>query len=323
MTDAQTNLKLAPMAIHNAAAVLSIRLLSDGGRVALGALVEGPGGSNLIQVIPLANPGEYLALPPLESPFGWPSWDISGPAMGALAAVWTKPGSALCPLGYRSPAGKDIVLTGRYPAGIFQKPRFLRSSLNSAPAVTALAFQTTGRVLVLFSGSLESGNAPYIPLPPAGSGLIEDGLLLGDREGFYLLAKLRVPAALKPDRAGRIPERKYGGETPQPGVLYCSRLNEEFQPEGVPFQPFGDTPIFEVDAELSGDRLFVLATTEKGYIAGAAGPKEVYFLRSMTSEVAVPAELVSPVLLGVKGAVYSAVIESPGKPHAQILIGHF
>lgn len=317
MTENKIDLKLTPIEVENADRVGSVRLVNDGGRAALITLLDVGKGAPVLHLhfLDRSHAGPARPLLKLDSPFGPPSWDVAGTKTG-LAAVWTMPGSAVSKLGYRAPDAAPTVLTGRYPSGVFESPRFVRGEPETAGAVTAIAYEESGRVLALFSGSLEGGQAAYLPLPSAGTGIPTDGLLLRSGAGYLLFAKFLTPGAPGP-------ERKDGhGESIAPGILRFMRLNAKLQPVGAALNPLGDAAVYEFDADLSGDRVFLLATTQRGHAAATAVVSEGG-LNWLRSDRPVGADLVSPSLLVTGNAALAAVIESGAPASSKILIGRF
>jgi hypothetical protein len=156
----------------------------------------------------------------------------------------------------------EITLTGHYPSGVFQNPRFVRG--GSVPAITACALDPVGEVLVLFQDKFETGDAPYRILPAAGQGMLLDGLLVRKGSGYLLLAKYAA------SHLGVSQRTDLRGETSAGGVLRCLWLDADFRAVDSAFSPFGDSAIFEFDADASNERIYLLATTTHGYAATAA-----------------------------------------------------
>jgi hypothetical protein len=312
----EIDLAFAPLPVEDAERIKAIRLVADSGRTALAMLGQSADGTPELSIAPLDGPGPGRSRPlfTLDSPFGLPSWDVAGTPTG-IAAVWTKPGSAISPLGYRGQSGGAIVLTGRYPSGVFQSPRFVRGA-EPGEAVTAIAYERSGKVVALFQESIESGRAAYTPLPSAGAGIPLDGLLLRDGAGYVLFVKLLAPGPRGPERTDR------RGESLQPGLLYSLRLDATLQPVGASARPIGDTALFEFDADAAGGRLFLLATTQTGYTAAVATASEGS-LRWTASDVAARAELVAPSVLAAGQTTLAAVIESAATQRPRILTGRY
>jgi len=316
MPHSEIDLKFAPLPVENPGRVNTIRLVSDNGRAALATLTGATDGAHQVSVAPVDGPhiGFPSPLFKLESLFGVPSWDVANPRTG-IAAVWTKPGSGISPLGYHAPDGAETVLTGHYPSGVFQNPRFVRG--EPALAVTAVASEASGNVLALFHGSLKSGQSLYVPLPSAGPGILLEGLLLREGSGYLLLAKLLAPGPRGAER------KDMRSESFQPGILRCLRLNVKLQPVGVSLHPIGDTNVLEFDADVSEGRVFLLATTHNGYIAAVAAASEEALHWTTSPDVPSRAELLTPSVLATGKTAFAAVIESAAIQRLQILMGQF
>jgi hypothetical protein len=291
--------------------------LASGGTV-LAMLHEASGGTFPVQLSSVGDAAErtfpHLAL---ESPFGTPSWDVLATEAG-FATVWTEPGSAICGLGYRGPTGNEVQLTQRYPAGVFENPRFVRGEPGAAAAITAIAAKHDGgSVLALFSQSLDSGHSAYVPLPALGAGLLADGLLLRNGVGYLLFVK-RVP----PGPRGA--ERRDGrGESVIPGILYCARLNAQLEPIGGALRPLGDGAIYEFDADLSGGRVLLFATTADGYVAASAHAGAEALHWSAAQSVVKHADFAAPSVLAAGATPVAAAIAGATTAHPQIVMGSY
>jgi hypothetical protein len=312
MTDNKLDFKFAPFPVENVAAVNSVRLVA--GKVATLAVVgKSQDGVPELTLVPIGGgKNSSRALFPLTSPFGAPSWDLARHATG-FAAVWTKPGSAISRLGYQNSGGEELKLTGRYPAGVFQSPRFVRGTTSSGPAVTAVMLQGSSYGLVLFLSALESGNAVYQPLPSIASGFVQDGLLLRSDSGYLLVDRML-------QQGNRAPDRKDArGESLPPGILVFSRLNAKLEAVGPVVKPLGDTPVYEFDCDLINGDIFLLATTQTGYAAGRANiaePERPWVI----SPIPTKEPLASPSLLALANTVHAAVLDV-SSASSRVLIG--
>jgi hypothetical protein len=306
-------LKLSAVPLNNTGQVKSMRLVRDGQHAALATLTAAVDGSPTVSLAALDHGTGSHIVSTLESPFGIPSWDIAGAPSG-FALVWTEPGSAICPLGYRLGLGQPIVLTGRYASGVFQSPRFVRGERDLTVEITAVAYEGNTRVMALFSSNLESGHSSYSRLLFPTTGILQDGLLLRKGNDYILLVETVPPGP-------RAKERRDGrGESIIPGVLQSLNLNSKLEPAGLPLKPFGDTPVYEFDAEIHGGEVFLLATTQKGYVAARDQGHSIW---AVSSEVPTAGELVSPAAVSSGDIVHAAVIEAPATPRSQILEGKF
>jgi hypothetical protein len=244
--------------------VNSHRLVSDGHGISLVGMTASQNGMHDVSIRTFENDqptGAPQPLGKLLSPFGTPFWDVAI-APNGFATIWTMPGSAISSLGYQAPGRKEITLTGHYPSGVFQNPRFVRR--NPGLALTACAMQPVGEALVLFQDGLESGQAQYRLLPAMEQGTLLDGLLIRIGSGYLLIAKYAAPVL------GSSQRMDLRGESAPGGVLRCLRLNADFLAVGSTFSPFGDSAVFELDADASSEQIYLLATSPRGYMAAAA-----------------------------------------------------
>jgi len=313
MTDNKFDFKFAPLAVENVASVSSVRLVAEGKFATLAVMRKSQDGLPELNLEPISgSKNPTRALFPLTSPFGTPSWDLARHATG-FAAVWTKPGSAISQLGYQYSGGEELKLTGRYPAGIFQSPRFVRGAAGSGPALTAVMLQGGSYGLVLFPSALESGKAVYQNLPSIASGVVQDGLLVRSDSGYFLVVRMLQQGDRAPDR------KDARGESLPAGVLVFSRLNAKLEALGPIVKPLGDTPVYEFDCDLIDGGIFLIATTQAGYAAGRANIAEAE-LKWVTFSILTKQQLVSPSLLGLENRVEAAVLDvSSASP--RVLIG--
>ncbi len=263
MPDSATDFHVTELHSSPADQINSLRLASDGNTLSLAGMTASPDGMHdvSIRAFETDTPGIPRPLAKLTSPFGTPFWDVAATPKG-FATVWTMPGSAISSLGYQVQGQAEITLTGHYPSGVFQNPRFVRG--NPGLAVTACALQPDGEALVLFPDGPEKGDAPYRLLPAAGEGTVLDGLLIRIGDGYLLLAKYAAPTAGAPHRAD------FRGESVAGGILRCLWLAADFQAVGSAYSPFGDSAIYEFDADASDGRIYLAATKPQGYFAAAA-----------------------------------------------------
>jgi len=316
MINDSVDLKLAPLKMEDVGQVNSIRLLSDNGRASIAILSSAKDGSPSVSVAPLAGfaigkPNPLFKLPSL---FGIPSWDV-GVSRTGTAVVWTKPGSAISPLGCRTSASAEMNLTRRYPMGVFQNPRFVRGETESG--ITATALEDTGWVMAFFQNPLEGGYSAYSSLPSVGSGILLGGLMLRQGSGYLLFSTISATGSRGPER------KDLRGESLPEGVLHCLRLNGKFQPMGKSLRPLGDTKIYEFDADIYAGRVFLLATTEKSYKAATMVVSENAVDMFILPDTSLIAEFLSPsVLFSVEKAL-AVVIKSTTAQRPQILVGQF
>ena len=316
MTVEKIELKFAPMHLESSGEVNSMRMVKGDGRATIAMLAKSADGAPTLSMGFFDVSGGVRARPVfrIDSPFGMPSWDVTVTTSG-LAAVWTEPGSAISPLGYRAANAPPITLTGRYASGVFQNPRFVRGEPLLKAEVTSVAYAGPSRLLALFSEGLAGGQALYTSLPPIGAGLLLDGLLLRNGTGYVLITKHLAPGPRGADRKDK------RGESILPGVLHCSRLNSKFEPAGASGTPFGDQAVFEFDADLSGGRLVVLATTAKSISAASATVSETMLSWSASVNLPVAGEPSAPAVLSTdRNSAVAAVIDGIVSP-AQILGG--
>ncbi len=306
-------LELKPVNFPLAGSFQSIRVAASDGNIMIAALIDAGGGKQTVNAIPIEGGTQPRLLMELDSPFGKSSWGIIF-YQSEFALVWTKPGSVTSPLGYRAPDGKTSILEGRYPAGIFQSPRFVRGKVDKNAGITALVDEGNYRLLALFSRALADGDADYVSLPSVGAGILSDGLLVRNDTGYVMIVKLLATGTRGPDRMDR------RGESFTPGVLRSMQLNKKLEPIGDVLAPIGDTHVFEFDVDQYEERIFLLGTTDKGSIAATATVTEFAQYWISTLEIKTPQKLVSPSVMAIdKSTAQIAAIESDQA--SQVMIG--
>jgi hypothetical protein len=305
-------LELAPASTEADARVNSIRLVAQEGRAALVSSSDSADGTRTLSLSPIEGVQVARAqrLFDVDSPFGIPLWDVAATPNG-IAAVWTRPGSAISPLVSRHSTTAEAVLTSQYSMGVFQNPRFVRG--ENGTALTAITEEDNERVLVLF----REGRRAYITLPSTGPGRLVEGLLLRQRSSYLLFATILPPGPRGAERAD------LRGENLPPGVLVCLRLDADLKPVGDRVNPLGDVPVFESDADVSGDRVFLFATTRRGHISAhaTADGDALEWMRS--PEVQVPFELVAPSVLAQGTTAIAAAIASSAGQRPVIRLGRY
>ena len=304
-------LELAPAPNPASGRLNSIRLLAHEGGAALAALADAGDGSRPLTLTPI---GEGLTLAPpqrlfdLESPFGAPSWDAVSTATG-IVAVWTRPGSAIVPLVSRRATGGEVVLTKRYPMGVFEHPRFVRG--EGGRALTAVTERDGEKVLVLF----RDGQDEYVTLPTVGGGRLIDGLLVRQASSYLLFARLLPPGSRGADRTD------LRGESIEPGVLVCSRLGADLKPSGDDERPFADVRVFEFDADATADRAVVFATTDRGHVMSEATMDGASLRWRRAPDPQQREDLVAPSVLAQNATVIGAALR-PSEPPS-VAIGRY
>lgn len=323
MVNYQIDLKLTPQKLENISNVKSIRLVSENGRIHIASLAGGTHLSeHLVSVSPIINDDNTITESPhlvfkLDTEFGaTPSWDITKDQSGTVA-VWTKPRSATVLLGYQRLGNEKIILAGEDPWGVFQRPRFVRGIRTVA--ITAAGQRGT---IVLFRNKVEASHAQYEPLPSLGGGVnLVAGLLLQRGSSYFFVTKHLLSGSRGPERTD------LRGESIPSGLLRCLQLNADLQPVGAATSPIGDTEIFEFDVDISGDKLFLLATTKKGYIGAVATASNQSLQWTTTGDKPSDGDLSSPsVLVSGKTAIAAAIesILEYGMPRRhQLLTGQY
>lgn len=315
MQNSKSELTFNALGIRNPHQIRVIRLVAAGaGSPQLLALSETSTGDNLLSIVPLEAPDRTASAPPLESSLGVPAFDAAASSEpGRFHLVWPQPGSAFCPLRYRNAAGPELVLTGHYRNGVFTNPRFVRGDAAQPLAITAVAYEDSTRATALFADALESGSAMYRKLPRAPEGMIEQSLLLKIQSDYFLLLKVRSGPAEAARTDGT-------GTTVQTGRLYLIPVTESLESGGPLTKPLGDTPIYEFDAAVSGNRVVLVATTAAGVTVATGAAAKFRIAWSSTVEAPVPVAILSPaVALSTSGATTIAALAGLGTPQARVL----
>lgn len=308
--DSDFDVPLGPAELAQPMPLNSLRLLAQGAAVRLVGLSAAAGGSHPLVVADVAGTrvGPAQPLFALDSLFGIPGWDVSAPGGGAIGAVWSRPGSAISPLMFGS-AQRAAELSAHHPMGVFADPRAVRGP--GGAGITAVADLDSGRHLVLFRAAGQAG----IELPAAGPGQLQRGLLLRHATGHLLWALMLPPGPRADER------QDLRGESLPGGVLHVLPLDAGLAPAGAAIQPFGDSWLYEFDADLADGQVQVFATTAQGHrVARAAvGAKAADWQRS--AERRAQGVLSSPSVLAQGAAMLVAALEAlPGQP-PRILLG--
>ena len=109
------------------------------------------------------------------------------------------------------------------------------------------------------------------------------------------------------------------GRTLTPGVARGTR-NAAMLPVGPAARPLGDAPVYEFDADRASGKIFLFATTEKGFVAAVVADGELVW--TVAPEVPVDGPLTSPSVLVTSRTVHVAALEEDAA-RFRIVLGHF
>jgi hypothetical protein len=289
MADRTIQLSLAPLAGAGAAQIGSLRLLASPDGALLVTSTTGPApragcvttyaSSRFASPASTSTLAAVLQILPVP-----PGWDVAGDSGGGCSLVYEVAGGAMNALFLKHlPGGGEATcLSAHHPLESFGKPRFFKGQPASVSAIAE------GRRLV----ALSTTAAAYTPLVEA-----EDGLVVRSEKGYVLFYKTARPGPVRGSDIFR-------------GVLRCVRLGDDLRPEGPVLAPFGDTTVFELDADMRGADLVVVATTEAGLslslLQVEADGIAVVAQRSVPHE----AELLQPAIVAAGSELHVAVLQA-------------
>ena len=256
-----------------------------------------------------AGNAESSKLLALESPYGMPQWDILS-KQDQIATVSTEPGSGICPLVFNRTGVGESRLTNAFPGGVFQGPRFLKG--GGLVAISTISLEERGASVALFKDNIESEKASYTLLPSTKSGIPTDSLLLKCDTGYLLFYTRFAVSGIEGEHRC--------DENLQSGHLFFLQLDDAFQVIGKSQTPIGDTLVYEFDADISENEIFLFATTYTGYISARATinndtsmwdvSDNIILHNTLSSGTTVEAQLVCPSVLISDSDVYISAIDN-------------
>jgi len=295
MDDRTLELSLSPFALESAAEIESVRLLAlaDRPHLVTSATAATGGASTRYSSTPLhgersssvlADIPQLLAVPP--------RWDIASGDRGGSAIVYEVAGGAMNALFLARPSSDEpggepaAWLTAHHPRESFGHPRFFKGRRGGDLALSAIVENTRA---VAFLGP--PGGA-YTPLIEAA-----EALVVRCGSGLVLIYKRTRPGPVRGSDIFR-------------GVLRCVRLGDGLRPRGSVLAPFGDTTVFELDADVHGDEVVIFATLEAGVALALLRAEGEGLAVVARRSVRHAAELIRPAILAAGGELHVAVVEA-------------
>ena len=312
------NLHAAPLSLRDGAVgVDNLALVEDRGSP--GLLASTGDGAGAATVLHLYRPGA-AASPPgsaltaeatftLPASLSPPQWTaaISGapaPASPAASVVLSQPGSAMSPLVFWRSGTSQIEPVTPKGLRVFSAPRLVRHEASAL--VVAIEGEERGDRVVLLSAGAPGAPAwtERLLSTPEG-GRLGAAVLVRRAEGYILVFTTPVTAG---DRGARTRARPPFG-TVSLGAIHVLPLDRGFAPAGKAAPLQGAEPVYELDADVDGDRLLILGTTRAGYevaVARFTGPSLEVVARGQ-EHLSSPA--VAPTVLALGGAGSFALLQ--------------
>lgn len=262
-------------------------------------LVALPESRRSVRIVGVSMQGQTL---PLASLPAKEDWDVGATQSRQAQLVHTESGSAVLGLAWRTlPDGKPEKVNQHRALGIFGQPRYVRGAQGSPLPLTSVALlgQPRQTKVVVFRPDANGGYQAHQVLPTPAGQHVQGVLMLQAPGGYLMLLHLANPAA---PRRGDMAA----------GTLLAQPLNDKFMPSGPAWQPLGDRPVYEFDADMAGTRLVLLATTPQGW--AVADGEQV-----STGEAGL---LSSPALAVDKGTIRLAVVSKDDDKGQRLLAAH-
>jgi hypothetical protein len=299
------NIDLQPVPVPSAASLNGVQLL-DGKGV---ELLAGSGGT--LSLIPEGQ-SEAQARATLRLG-GLPgkTWDalLDG---GALHAVYTEPGSAVCWIMSQRSEVEGATRLHSETFAVYLQPHYVKGAVSADAPVTAIRHQAGKAQVVYFPRSDRETVALRVGEPAAS---ITDSRLLRDSNGYWLFTLARAPGAATPRQT---PSGRRTG-----GILHAIRLGKDLKSVGVAAIPIlGAQPVYEFDVDRAPDgQTAIFATTQRGAIYASGALSDSPLPPEAWKETVFERPLSSPSLLLRNGVAYCAAIENMRKPDARVLRG--
>lgn len=280
--------------VADARTVLSLRLIRSGnGKVVLMSAPR-PGERELLVSTLNGKGPERLEGVAASSP----AWDAAAADDGSISFVFANSESATVWLAYDSTIeGRETMISRHYLGGYFGAPHFIKRD-ERGHAVSSVAQTKTYTGPVLFSREAGGEYGEFRKLPAPAAGELIDARLVRAADGFWLFMKFL------PDSG----PRRVTGE------LYCAQLRADLNETAPARRCLDGHEVLDFDADVSGGRAVIFATTQRGYIL-AEGPAFA------AAEEVAQRPLHSPSVAIEGTTVHLAAIENAGTPDAKVLVG--
>jgi hypothetical protein len=317
------NLKFETFPLANPASVTSLKLVSSGGVRLLLSTYARWRGTELVSAPVGQAGGAPDTVMTVGGVPGQPSWDAAVLQDGSITAVWTVAGSAIMGLEHRNSRGAEAapVNTGDDAFGVFGSPHFVKGGPPAQLPLSSIEVSGRRPRLVLFSKQPAGEYGKCRELAVRWSAYPQDARILAWQGGYLLLLNALVPGLT--GGAAKVQRTTGSGGAVGEGIVECTKLKPDFEAAGPATRLLGGQPVYEFDAAAATDRIAVIATTRKGFIAGLGVLPAGVLPRNSWAETPWPAPLTTPSVLVAGPRVYFAAIESAGTPQARVLVAHF
>jgi len=297
-------ISLTPLAVEHIASVYAVRLVALRQGVALAQSIAAATEETHVATVSFSglHQASSQSWPPVRSQQllpGEPRWDAAQTPGGAMSVVMERAGGAVNNL-YRLAAREPpAILPVVRVSDDLSCPRFVRRD-SSATAITSILDR---KQLVVSRPAETGGYAKYQVVRDAAA-----GLMVRTHNGTLLLYKTTIRG-------------KPRGEVTPPGILRCTLLNEDLLTAGEPVLPFGEQPVYEFDADASGEDVAILASTQAGFsLAVGAVAKTCAFAAAVHQSHA--SEIESPSLCADPSGIELVFLERRQTANARLLTGH-
>ena len=225
------------------------------------------------------------------------AWEVTAGNDGQLMVVYEFNGGAVNALLIKEAAGNKRSVSHRYPFNSFHHPHFIRYA-GAARGDAVLASQDK-KEIVLFTKDKDGQFGNFQVLVKG-----DDAILLEGDHGLLLLSKEATPGPSKFDRL--------------PGALYFTRLTSDYQPEDShPALP-ERLVIYDFDACIHNDEIYLLAVADSGVVFLKASLQEERMRFVPLVEVSGDRHFTHPSVACSGAAIYGALIENIQQDNAGI-----
>jgi histidyl-tRNA synthetase len=104
-------------------------------------------------------------------------------------------------------------------------------------------------------------------------------------------------------------------------ILFCIKLDKNFNYLDQKIRPIGNTLLFEFDVDIIGDKIVIFAVGMEDVVLAIVAPSEKKLIITSQIEKNYKEILISPSVLVTQKNIYYTVIESPRTHKAKVLIG--
>lgn len=261
----------------------------------------------------------------LKQRMGAAQWHVCSRSDGSHAVIMTDPLSASCGLLFDSSHDEtEVHVSAKYERGVFVGPRWIKGACDQDATIFAIDAQPYVRRIVRFSERTDHGHwhEEFDVVHAPENGRIESIEIVSHRSSYVLLYKSFLPRVEAEDLDD---SQLYRTDSTNgdwlAGSIFALELDAKLEVVGGPDRPLGDLLAFDFDADISGDDVFILATTKEGLFLWSWRPSERGAAPTLVGQFKSDLPLTQPRVAVSYDMIHYAVIASARTDDMRILVG--